>query len=226
MRAYGPFQAELHVQPCLYDPLIPLRMACDFNIDPFSGWAVCQVRGNVLYVVDEVCVEPGDIPSTVTEFRRRYPRHPAGVWWYGDAAGNNRSVHDSRSAWDLVRLHMATYPGRQEYRIPASNPAVEARVRNVNNRLLDREGRSWVVVDPKCVELIADLTEVKIDEKTGGIKEDHNRASRYFRRGHISAGVGYLVSHEWPLLMEALEAEEQSRVALPPLKFRHMDGAI
>ena len=217
---YPAWSDQVHVTEGLeVMPSVPLCIACDFNVDPCI-WEICQiVRGSYLHVVDEIALGPADISDMVQELRNRYPVHSAPIIWYGDATGKARSVQSKMGCWDLVRLHMGGYPVPVEYRIGQKNPSVRDRVNSVGARLADQDGRSWIRVNPRCEELIADGSEVVWDTKRTGTTsamrelQVHDRDNPYHRRTHAFSAVGYLIHREWPLLSAIDRRERKHRPA-------------
>lgn len=198
--AYPNWADSIHVDDDVHlVPGLPLCVACDFNVNPCI-WEVAQiVRGSYLHVLDEVALGPIDVDGMVKELRNRYPTHSAPVWFYGDATGRATTVHANTGAWDLVRLHMSGFPVPTEYRVPQANPPVSDRLGAVSSRLKDQDGRSWVRVHPRCVELIADGNEVVYDDRGTKEKQVYDREDPYHRRTHAFSAVGYLICREWPL---------------------------
>ncbi|MGI9294278.1 MAG: hypothetical protein ACR2PS_09875 [Pseudomonadales bacterium] len=198
--AYPNWSDNIHVDDSIrLVPSLPLSIACDFNVNPCI-WEICQVvRGSHLHVLDEIALGPTDVDGMVKELRNRYPTHSAPVIWYGDATGSARTVHANTGAWDLIRLHMSGYAVPVEYRVPPNNPPVSDRLGAVSSRLRDGDGRSWVRVHPRCVELIADGNEVVYDDRGTKEKQVYDRDNPYHRRTHAFSAVGYLIAREWPL---------------------------
>lgn len=198
--AYPNWADSIHIDESVHlIPGLPLCVACDFNVNPCI-WEVCQVvRGAYLHCLDEIALGPIDVDGMVKELRNRYPTHSAPVYFYGDATGKAASVHSNMGAWDLCRLHMSGYPVPVEYRVSQSNPPVSDRLGAVSSRLRDPDGRSWVRVHPKCVELIADGNEVVLEDSGTKEKQVNDRENPYHRRTHAFSAIGYLIYREWPL---------------------------
>ena len=211
-------------------PGVPICVACDFNVDPCI-WEICQiVRGSYLHIVDEIALGPADIDDMVKEFRNRYPVHSAPIIWYGDATGNSRSVQSKMGCWDLIRLHMGGYPCPVEYRVGKVNPSVRDRVSAVAARLEDTNGKTWVRVNPRCEELIADGNEVVWDTKRRGTTtamrelQVYDRDNPYHRRTHAFSAVGYLIYREWPIGQAIDKAKPRRRP--PERKYGRLLGEI
>jgi hypothetical protein len=213
---YGNWSDAIHIDDTVHlIPALPLCVACDFNVNP-CVWVVCQiVRGAYLHCLEDIALGPVDVDGMIKELRNRYPTHSAPVYFYCDATGRAATVHAKTGAWDLCRLHMSGYPVPVEYRVPQSNPAISDRTGAVSARLRDEQGRSWVRVHPKCVELIADGNEVVWDKQGNKELQIHDRNNPYHRRTHAFAAVGYLISREWPLPTLVGRSQPKQRAPRP-----------
>jgi hypothetical protein len=222
--AYPNWSDTIHIDADVHAiPGLPLCVACDFNVNPCC-WVICQVvRGAFLHCIDEIALGPIDVDGMVKELRNRYPTWSAPLIFYGDATGRAQSVHSNMGAWDLVRLHMAGYNVPTEYRVPMANPSVSDRLGAVSSRLRDEQGKSWVRVHPKCVELIADGNEVVLDDRGTKEKQVHDREDPYHRRTHAFSAVGYLIAREWPLAVTV--ARSAPKVAPRPRKYGRLLGS-
>jgi hypothetical protein len=116
--AYPAFNQHVHVKDKLkYNPSIPLRLACDFNVDPCI-FEVCQIVAGRLLVLDEIVLSPADIPKMISEFRNSYPDHNAGLYIYGDSNGLSRTSQTMKTDYELMQIHLQGYPSEITMRVP------------------------------------------------------------------------------------------------------------
>lgn len=197
-RAYGAFSALVHVKegPPL-GAYRPLLWTVDFNVEPMCG-LVMQREGERYHVFDELVLDSASIPEMVDLFRDRYPAHNGEIWLFGDATGKRRTSQTGQTDYWVILQEMRTYGSPIRMRVPPENPRVPDRINAVNRLLLDERGGIRLTVEPRCLELIADLEGVLRDQR-GGIKKVTNRKDPYFRRTHTSDALGYLVSYEEPV---------------------------
>ena len=196
-RVYKAFDRSIHIRNTSpFDPQeqrdllpgIPLSLACDFNIDP-CVWLVCQVRGDAVYVADEIALEDTDTPSMIEEFRQRY-----GKWWgqvaiYGDAAGKYRSGPSaSKSDYELMRR-----AGLRHIRVPDANPPVKDRIAAVNARLLSGNNKVRLYVHERCQGLIKDFEWVVWKAGTADIDKRDRQLT------HAGDALGYLIHRLFPV---------------------------
>lgn len=199
-----------------YNQSLPLCLDCDFNVEPMI-WGISQVIAGDLYSIDEIKVSPASVEDMVSEFRNRYPAHPAEIWVYGDATGNKRTSQTASSDYDLMRLYFRGYPSPRIFKVSRFNPPIKDRINAVNLRLRGEDGKPGWIIDPdKCLELVKDLAEVIA--KDGKIVKTSNREDPYFARTHASDGPGYHIFREWPVVQEVIQHAKKKR---KPLKQRY-----
>jgi hypothetical protein len=237
--AYPAFRRSLHLRKGLtetYIPMLPLCLQVDFNVDPMV-WEVGQIVKGRPKVFNEIRL-PGPeggsatIEAMVREFRNLYPSHRARVSVYGDATGHARTSQTGQSDYALMKLAFRGYSGELEWKVPAANPLVKDRLNAVNRMLSGVDGLPGIEIDEdNCPELVRDLEEVVLIEKkaAGGapsidILKVYDPSDPYHERTHASDCVGYLISREWPVAIEAVRAT--SAKARPPLKFGRLLGDV
>lgn len=224
--AYSAFNYKIHVKKQLtYRESLPLCLACDFNVDPCI-FEVCQIRGGNLFIIDEIVLSPGSIPDMVTEFRNKYPDHPAEVHIYGDTNGLSRSAQTEKSDYDLIKVHMQGYPSRVVIKVPKNHPQSRARVNSFNNRLKGYEAIQRVYIASQCVELIADMNQVVLRPDGKDVLKIYRAGDPYAARTHASDAVGYLIHREWPVVREALKLARKANKKRSPLKYGDLLGAM
>lgn len=197
-RAYPAFDRALHVKE---QPLLskrrPLIWTWDFNVEPMCS-IVGQVDGGVYRVYRALVLDEGNIAEMCTMFYDAFPRHGAEIWLYGDATGKGRTGQTGKSDYWMILNEMKQYGSPIRMNVPQENPRVPDRINAVNRLLKDEEGEIRLEVDPICQELIADLEQVKRDNR-GGILKVTNKQDPYFRRTHTSDALGYWLSFDEPV---------------------------
>jgi hypothetical protein len=204
--AYSAFKRDVHLMKglrLLRD--VPICLCVDFNVEPMV-WEIAQIWRDKCYFLDEIRLSPGSTATAVQEFRRRYPAHPAGIKVYGDSTGNARNTVTATSDYDSMRLNFRNYPTEVTFLIPPKNPPVKDRLNAFNAKLLSQQGEPGIKVDPlMCPELVKDLAEVILEPGGGAIYKVRKRDDPYFERTHASDAAGYLIAHEWPVLIEVFK---------------------
>lgn len=188
---YSAFSRERHVRKLELNPALKVLWALDFNVDPLSS-AVVQIDGGVAKVIDEIVLRHGTTQAACARFVEKYGKHRAGVEVFGDASGHQQRT-TGNADYDIITEYLqAQTTLAVEFRAARQNPSVRDRVLLVNSRLQSASGRTSVLVDEKCVELIRDFEQVAFKEDTFQIDKDRDRM-----RTHISDALGYLLWEEF-----------------------------
>jgi hypothetical protein len=189
-RVYSAFDRNVHVREVKVNPYEKLWWTLDFNVDPMSSLIVQRGRG-VVDVVGEIVIRRGTTKLACEEFLKRYPRHDAGVWIFGDASGHQQQTTGATD-YDMIRDHFAAHSNMQvDYRAPKSNPSVRERINLTNRQLRTAAGQIGLRVDPQCKELIKDLEQVCFKADSMQIDKDRDRL-----RTHLSDALGYVLWQE------------------------------
>jgi hypothetical protein len=206
------FSREKNTEPGLkeraYDRMRPLVVCCDFNVR-YMCWPIGQEVDGAPVIFDYIEDGPTDVGKMIRLLRDKYPNHPGGIEFYGDATGSARSAHTGRSAYDAIRLEMVDYPSAVVFRTPASNPPVIDRVRAVN-RLLRGEG-TRLRIDSACEPVITDLLQTEWDAT--GLREQQYYGTgdpEKEKRSHASSALGYWIYRRWPLSLELALVERKT----------------
>lgn len=189
-RVYRSFVQREHIEVRSINMAKPLMWALDFNVDPMSS-VIAQVRDGRVHVFDEIVLRHATTKQACHEFLKRYPKHPPGVWVYGDASGfaqQTTGLSDYNMLQEEFGL-MCMYP--MELKVPRANPNVRDRINLVNTKLKSANGDIGLTVDPKCKELIMDFEQVSYKGDTGQLDKDRDRM-----RTHVSDALGYLIWKE------------------------------
>jgi hypothetical protein len=197
-RAYPAFDRLLNVrtQAGIHQRR-PLAWCWDFNVEPLIT-TLGQRDGPLFRIYRELVMPVGSIPEMVEMFRLAHPMHQAEIQIYGDATGKARSTQSRHDNYTMIRNLMMNYPAPVRLVVPESNPPQTSRINAVNLACKNEQGQINLEVDPSCSELIQDMEEVLLDEK-GGIKKTSNRKDPYFKRTHVSDGMGYWIWYEAPV---------------------------
>lgn len=192
-----------------YSSELPLLIGCDFNVDPMA-WAICQARGNELWVIDELFIRNTNTEATLRELARRYKDHRAGCVFFGDATGRARKTAASESDYVQIRNFSGIIGARVMF--PESNPARHDRFASCNAMFLNAAGERRCKVHARCKNLIRDLISRAYEPGTSE-PDDHDDIS------HASDALGYLIHWLYPLRVEMTSAP-----VIPYLRPAVIDG--
>jgi hypothetical protein len=189
-----------------YDKDLAMHISFDQNAVPYNScsiWQVARVQGQVeaweLRAIDEITLfNPHNSTEEVCdEFMVRYPGHSAGLYYYGDASGRNRSTmsKDFKHHYQIVDFKLQKYLNNRSDRTLRANPSVVSR-RDFINKMLEGKIPVTVRIDDRCRYLIADLMYCKqaLDGgKDKSIVTDRDTGEKYQKYGHLGDSFEYLV---------------------------------
>jgi hypothetical protein len=215
-RAYYTFEEGLHCRPLVYNPLAPLILCFDFNVEP----GVCaivqeqQLPGQFELdqhglpnlgapvigtgVIGEIHIpRNSNTPAVCRKIAADWGSHKGVVRCYGDATGGARGTAKvAGSDWDLIKAELRpVFSDRLFFKVPSHNPAERARLNAMNSRIRSGSGAIRLMVDPaKAPNVVKDLEGVRLLE--GGSGEIDKLATPLLT--HISDALGYYVEREFP----------------------------
>jgi len=200
---YSSFDRLKHVEYVRYDPLLPIHISFDQNSVPYNSATIWQVTNQNerwhLMCIDEITLQnPRNSTEEVCEeFMSRYPNHKAGLFYYGDASGHNRSTmnKDFKHHYEIVRFKLARYLVSSSDRTLFANPSLVLR-RDFVNKIFEEKLPIKITIDEGCKYLINDYLYVK--QAVDGTKDKHivtdkETGDKYQKYGHLSDSADYLM---------------------------------
>lgn len=197
---YSSFSRFDHVKPNTYIPSKPLHISFDQNVVPYTPALISQVEKDgdtwVVKCINEICLKnPRNTTEDVCEEILRQYGDCEGIYFYGDASGKNRNglTKDTRDHYQLISRLLARKTFNGSNRVLRSNPALIKR-REFINKIFENKLPIRIEIDPKCVNLLADLTYIKQDidgSKKKDIYTDPDTKEKYQKYGHLSDCLDY-----------------------------------
>lgn len=199
---YSSFNRLKHVVKTKYNPELPLHLSFDQNTVPYNScsiWQVQKIKENwCAYCIDEIALEnPRNSTEEVCEeFMMRYPNHKAGLFYYGDASGKNRSTmnKDFKHHYEIVSFKLRKYLNNGSDRTLFSNPSLVKR-RDFINLIFEEKLPIRIYIDENCKKMIADLmyTKQALDGgKDKHIVTDKDSGEKYQKYGHFGDNLEYM----------------------------------
>lgn len=188
---YYAFSRENNVTDIKYDPALPIKIGCDFNINPITA-VVAQVYNETIHVFDEIYITGSNTHELADEIIKRYG---TGHTIVPDDTGKRKQT--SSSGWSdhaILRskgLNVAS----------ARNPFRIDRYNTMNN-LLEKKR---LLVDASCKKTIKDLEQVTYKE--GSSLPDTSNSELT----HVSDGLGYLAWSCFPILKNTASVQSITR---------------
>lgn len=216
-RIYYNFLQGNNCKPLRYNPLAPLMICYDFNVDPGVAVILQEQRipgeyerdRNGIQMLDRPIIGTGVIgevwipansntPAVNRKIIQDWGDHKGQVIVFGDATGGSRGTAQTEgSDWDLVRRDLSKQFGdRLFFEVDKSNPTERARVNAMNSRCKSANGEIRFAVDPRqAPHLVTDLEGVRaLEGGSGEIDKKHDPMLT-----HISDAVGYYVAKRFPV---------------------------
>ena len=195
---YKCFELDKHVGNCQYDPLLPLHISWDDNVNPYLPVGIFQILGKELRMIDEIVgVNPNNtVKAVCNEVIRKYQGHISGMFVYGDSTANKEDTKMEKG-YNFYRLIMdALIQFHPVNRVTASNPSVVMRGNFINTILEKEVSGIQFMVDERCVNAINDFILLKEDADGTKLKEmetDPKTKVRYQKVGHFTDLTDYII---------------------------------
>lgn len=196
---YKSFELDKHVGNCVYDNSLALHISFDENVNPYLPLGVFQIKGKTIYQIDEIAgINPNNtITFVCNEVKRKYPKHSAGMFIYGDATSQKDDVKLEKGYNFFTLIIKELQDHRPQLRVGKSNPSVVMRGNFINTVLEKEFDGIKVVIDEQCKRTINDFINTKESEEGGKNKEmetDPNTKVRYQKVGHYSDLFDYMIT--------------------------------
>lgn len=208
MAAYWNFDGDRHLIPSLkernYDPMRPLVLSIDFNVNPYMTCLPMQFdfENKTVYVYPEFIGYPKDKRNNTPSFTRWIASelvkwgHIGGVLVTGDPAGLARSTQTEEGVnnFTIAIKNFEDRGLRPKLQLLSKQPAMVTRLEFVNELLNGFDG--WtVLIDARDHRLTEDFVYQKKNpdgtkEKKKVLNESGERAERY---GHASDCFDYSI---------------------------------
>ena len=206
MAAYWNFDGDKHLKQNLfesrYDPLKPLILSFDFNVNPYMTCLPIQIdfEEKIVRIFPEFIGRAKDKLNNTPSFSRWIAKqlvgwgHMGGVLVTGDPAGLARSTQteDGVNNFTITTKNLDAASLRSKLQLLTKQPAQSTRLEFVNELFDKYEGWS-IEIDLKCHRLTEDFIYQKKNpdgtkEKKKVLMDSGERAERY---GHASDCFDY-----------------------------------
>lgn len=166
----------------------------DQNYTPLSS-AIGHIRGNDLYLLDEIVLTSAVSEQAAIEFVERYKNHRQKVVYiYGDPAGKAGEKHGHPSDYTVIEKILSANGWKYTNKVATSHPAIKDRQNAVRRKIKTAFGDISLFVNPITAPW-CDKGLATVQLKDGSTFQE-NQANKY---QHITTAIGYCVSVEWPI---------------------------
>ena len=210
MAAYWNFDGIKHlaqkVMESHYNPMKPIILSLDFNVNPYMSCLPMQIDydSKTVYVFPEYTGKATDKLNNTPAFARylvksmQEIRHTGGIILTGDPAGRARSTQteDGVNNFTILADEFRNHGFRPSLKLFDKQPSQVTRLEFVNEVFAGYEG--WrMVIDVRCKNLTADFIFQKKNpdgtkEKKKVQMETGEKAEKY---GHLSDCLDYVLTY-------------------------------
>lgn len=183
-----------------YNGHLPIKICCDFNVDPMK-WPLVQEDNGVDYVFDEIIgvdtTTEEQIQKVINKYGLKYTHYEV----YGDYSGTTRKTSSKTTDYEIIKQYI---PNAEFFIKP--NPYVVDRLNTMNWRLCNKNKVRRLKVDRNCKHLIYDLKNAK---RKKGSREEDKSDEQYTGKNpivsliHISSALGYYINYKYSLKAKA-----------------------
>lgn len=188
---YYNFSDENISHDCVYNPIYPILVGCDFNVDPMC-WTLSHHYDGVFRTFDEIFLRDTNTPKSLDFLANKYPSHDRGWLFFGDASSRARKTSASKTDYLIVKDDARF--AQKKVMFFNKNPHQKDRFASVNRAFKNGLQKISAVINPNCKHLINDLNSVSFKEFTTDL-EDYSGTTI----GHMSDGYGYMIHHVQPV---------------------------
>jgi len=161
-----------------------IYVGMDFNFDPMSA-IIAQVKGNEVYIYDEIMMRGSSTEDMVNEINHRYAYSKVVV--FPDPASKQRKT-SAGGKTDLSILINAGY----DVKVRTYHTPIRDRVNSVNTKLKNAANERTLFIHPKCKNTIDSLQRLTYKEGTNQVDKDSGL-------DHMADAVGYLIDYLFPI---------------------------
>lgn len=160
---------EENVREIKYNPNHPLRLSCDFNVNPMC-WYIMQDYDDCWYILDELIannITTADMCPMAHKVLNKY-----GVNQFilsGDAAGKMKTTTGNN--FGIMIQYFSQRGFRIIPQIQASNPLIKDRLAVLRGTIKNAKGVKKLFVRPSCEKLIYNFMECRNQLSTGNLKQ-------------------------------------------------------
>lgn len=209
MAAYWNFDGQTHLIDGLkekkYNPMKPIIIGMDFNVDPYMSALASQIdyENKEVYILEEIIGKPEDkennTPALSRKMREKFldEQHVGGIIITGDPAGLARSTQTEEGInnYTIVVSNMNSNVLRPQIKLLSKQPPLKTRLEFENGLFKGYDG--WkIMIDTRCRRLTEDfIYQQKNDDGTKQKKKYVNPATgnKVEKYGHLSDAFDYIL---------------------------------
>lgn len=173
---YYAFKREQHVTKLEFNPLLPVYVGLDFNIDKMTFTYIQDDKG-ILKVIREVTLTDTNSNTFDAAIKIKTDLEKFNIKIVPDSTGKSRKTSAESGKTDIQILKDFSLQV-----LETTNPRIKDRHNTVNNLFI----KSKLLIDESCVNLIKELETTKHEDEEGKVS-------------HLAVGMGYVGWKLYPL---------------------------
>lgn len=192
-RIYEDYSTTNHTGETI-QPHEALHWSHDQNFTPLSS-SISVIRGNNLYLLDEIVLTSAISRQSALEFVERYRDHQnKTVYLYGDPAGRAGEKHGHKSDYNEIEDVLKSNGWKVTRRVAKAAPAIKDRQNAVRAKIKSASGTVSLFVNPVTAKWCdKGLSTVQVLEGSAYQEDQKNQYQ------HITTAIGYQVNQLWPV---------------------------
>lgn len=173
-----------------------VHVGIDFNILPLTA-VMAQIKGNEIWVYDELRLEGSNTDELAEEIKRRYPY--SRIVAYPDPASRQKKTSAGGKTDYSILMNAGFSVQARHFHTP-----VRDRVNGLNAKLKNAQGVRTLFIDPKCKHTIDSLQRLSYKESTNIIDKDSGL-------DHQFDALSYMVDFLFPVKTNVEQTEQPTR---------------
>ncbi len=197
-KIYDDYSKENHTD-AIIQPHEKLCWTHDQNYTPLSS-AVGVIRGDSLYLCDEIVLTSAVSRQSALEFVEKYREHKnKDVDIFGDPAGRAGEKHGHASDYTELEDVLRDYGWKFTRKVKPKHPAIKDRQNSVRARICSADGNRRLFVNPaKAPWCDKGLSTVQLMKGSSYQEDEKNQYQ------HITTAIGYQSDYLWPVNKAAI----------------------
>lgn len=166
----------------------------DFNFTPLSS-AIGVIRGDNLYLLDEIVLESAISRQSAEEFVEKYKEHGnKSVIIYGDPSGRAGEKHGHQSDYTEMENVLREKGWKFKRFVKKQAPAIKDRQNAVRAKIKNALGEISLYVNSSKAKYCHKGLSTVQTKKGSTFQEDDKSEFQ-----HITTAIGYMVDYKWPI---------------------------
>ncbi len=209
---YKEFNMDVHVKKLQYNPILPIWISMDENVNPYFPCTIWQFEGKIANCIHEIALKnPRNTTRDMAieiDMLFRSIDHQSGELITGDATSLKEDVKQEKgmNLFKLVQNELVQLGWKPAIRMPNSNPNLITRQQFINTVFWNQTRKEpykglQIFINDTCKKTIEDFQNIKEDPKGNGKYKEQERdpdsGISSQKWGHMSDSSDYVLCLAW-----------------------------